>query len=194
MRLTWLVSLFSKHSETNQFVFIKRCYSVPSKSKFTFKTIPLMIASVALIVMMLVTVIHVIGRLFFDSPLYGGIEIISLSGVFLISFAIGYTQAERSHIIIEILMHRLSKRLQSFFAILSLFISFCAVTILGWGAFLFTYDALIKRGSKTPILHLPDAPFRIILVIGCIVLLGYFVYHMVEALETLRRKEIKKIS
>lgn|GEM_PF-1432951 len=194
MRLTWLVSLFSKHRETNQFVSIKRCCSMSSKPNFTFKKIPLAIASVALIVMMLVTVIHVIGRLFFDSPLYGGIEIISLCGIFLISFAIGYTQAERSHIIIEILTHRLSKRLQSFFTVLSLFISFCAVTLLGWGAFLFTYDALIKRGSKTPILHLPAAPFRVILVIGCMLLLGYFVYHMVEALETLRRKEIKKIS
>ncbi len=144
--------------------------------------------------MMLVTVIHVFGRLFFDSPLYGGVEIISLSGIFLISFAIGYTQAERSHIIIEILTHRFSRRLQSFFAILSLFISFCAVTLLGWGAVLYTYDALVKRGSKTPILHLPAAPFRVILVIGCIVLLGYFVYHMIEAAEKLRGKESKKIS
>lgn len=167
---------------------------MPPQTKFTFKKIPLFIASVALIVMMLVTVIHVIGRLFFDAPLYGGIEIISLSGIFLISFAIGYTQAERSHIIIEIFTHRLSKRLQSFFTILSLLISLCAVTLLGWGAVLYTYDALVKRGSKTPILHLPAAPFRVILVVGCILLLGYFVYHMVEAVETLRRKEIKKIS
>lgn len=167
---------------------------MPPQTKFTFKKIPLFIASVALVVMMLVTVIHVIGRLFFDAPLYGGIEIISLSGIFLISFAISYTQAERSHIIIEILTHRLPRRLKSYFTILSLFISLCAVTILGWGAFLFTYDAIIKRGSKTPILHLPAAPFRVILVVGCILLLGYFVYHMVEAVETLRRKEIKKIS
>jgi TRAP-type C4-dicarboxylate transport system permease small subunit len=163
-------------------------------SKFAFKKIPLLIASVALIVMMMVTVIHVIGRLFFDAPLYGGVELISLSGIFLISFAIGYTQAERSHIIIEILTHRLSKRLQSFFTILSLLISIGAVTILGWGAYLYTYDALIKRGSKTPILHLPAAPFRVILVIGCIVLLGYFINHLVEAVAILRRKEIKKIS
>lgn len=164
------------------------------KSNFAFKKIPLFIASIALIVMMLVTVIHVIGRLFFDSPLYGGVEIISLSGIFLISFAIGYTQAERSHIIIEIFTHRLSKRLQSFFKILSLCISLCAVMLLGWGAVLFTYDALIKRGSKTPILHLPAAPFRVILVFGCIVLLGYFIYHMVEVVAGLRRKENKKIS
>lgn len=148
-----------------------------------------MVSSIALVVMMLVTVIHVIGRLFFASPLYGGVEIISLSGVFLISFALGYTQAERSHIIIEILTRRLPKRLQPFFTILSLFISFCAVTLLGWGALLYTYDAIIKRGAKTPILHLPAAPFRMVLVLGCVLLLGYFLYHMIEAINTLREKE-----
>jgi len=145
--------------------------------------------------MMLVTVIHVIGRLFFASPLYGGIELISLSGIFLISFALSYTQAERSHIIIEILTHRLSGRLQALFKILSLVISFCAVTLLGWGALLYTQDAIVKRGSKTPILHFPAAPFRVVLLIGSILLLGYFVYHIIEAVkEMLRRKEIKKIS
>jgi len=137
--------------------------------------------------MMVVTVIHVIGRLFFASPLYGGIEIISLAGVFSISFAIGYTQAERSHIIIEILTHRLPERLKPFFAIFSLFISFCAVMFLGWGALIYTYDALIKRGSMTPVLHLPAAPFRVILVLGCMILLGYFAYHLVEAVKKLRK-------
>lgn len=161
-----------------------------SESHFSIKKIPLLIASVSLIVMMLVTVIHVFGRLFFAAPLYGGIEIISLAGVFLISFALGYTQAERSHIVIEILTHRLSKRLQTFFKIFSLLISTCAVTLLGWGALLYTYDAIIKRGSKTPILHLPAAPFRVILVLGCILLLGYFLYHIVEAVKQMKRKEI----
>lgn len=161
------------------------------KHDFTFKKIPLLIASLSLMIMMLVTVIHVIGRLFFASPLYGGIELISLSGIFLISFALSYTQAERSHIIIEILTHRFSKRFQTVFTILSLSISFCAVALLGWGALLYTYDAMIKRGAKTPILHLPAAPFRVILVIGCILLLGYFVYHIGEAVKTLSRKERK---
>ncbi len=171
-----------------------RFKQVAPKSNFTFKKIPLFIASVSLIIMMLVTVIHVIGRLFFASPLYGGIELISLSGIFLISFALSYTQAERSHIIIEILTHRLPRRFQTFFTIFSFIISFCAVTLLGWGALLYTYDAIVKRGSKTPILHLPAAPFRVILVIGCILLLGYFVYHMVEAVKTSDKKETKKLS
>ncbi len=140
--------------------------------------------------MMLVTVIHVIGRLFFASPLYGGIEIISLAGVFLISFALGYTQAEHSHIIIEILTHRLPKPFQSSLKIFSLLISSCAVILLGWGALLYTYDAIIKRGSKTPILHLPAAPFRVILVLGCLLLLGYFLYHILEAVKQMKRKEI----
>lgn len=165
---------------------------MPSKPNFAFKKIPLLIASVALIVMMFVTVIHVIGRIFFDSPLYGGIELISLAGVLLISFAVGYTQAERGHIIIEILVSRLPKGLHLPFAILSLFISLCAVALVAWGAYLFAWDAVIKPGSLTPILRLPAAPFKFILVAGCVVLWCYFAYHMIEAVRKLRKKEINE--
>ncbi len=160
-----------------------------SQSDFAFKKIPLVIASVALIVMMLVTVIHVIGRLFFDSPLYGGIEIISLSGVVLIPFAIGYTQAERGHIIIEMLICRLPRRWKPPFAIFSLLISLCAVALVAWGAFIFAWDAVIKPGSLTPILRLPSAPFKFVLVAGCIVLWCYFACHLVEAVRKLSEKE-----
>lgn len=158
--------------------------------RFTFKKIPLFIASVSLIAMMLVTVVHVIGRLFFASPLYGGVELISLAGIFLISFALSYTQAERSHIIIEILIHRLPSRIQPFFTVLSLLISIGAVALLGWGALLYTYDAMIKRGAKTPILHLPAAPFRVILAIGCALLLGYFISHIVGTIKTWNRRRL----
>jgi len=34
----------------------------------------------------------------------------------------------------------------------------------------------------------------VILVIGCILLLGYFVYHMVEAVKTLDKKETRNLS
>jgi len=162
--------------------------------KFSFQKIPLVLASFALIFMMLVTVIHVIGRLFFASPLYGGIEIISLAGVILISFAIGYTQSERTHIVIEILVSRLPKRLHLPSAILSLFISLCAVALVAWGAFLFAWDAVIKPGSLTPILRLPAAPFKFILVAGCIVLWCYFACHLVEAVRKLSKKEVKEIN
>lgn len=167
---------------------------MPSENSFAFKKVPLVIASAALIVMMMVTVIHVVGRLFFQSPLYGGVELISLSGVILISSAIGYTQAERAHIIIEILVCRLPRRWQLTFVILSLVISLGAVALAGWGAFLFAWDAVIKPGSLTPILRLPAAPFKFVLVAGWILLWGYFAGHLAEALRKLWKKEIKEIN
>ena len=70
--------------------------------KWTARRAPLIISSVSLVLMMMVIVVHVIGRNLFSSPLYGGVEIISLSGVFLISFALGYTQLQKGHIAVEV--------------------------------------------------------------------------------------------
>lgn len=162
---------------------------MPPKPRFAFNKIPLVIGSVAILIMMMVTVIHVIGRSLFSSPLYGGIEIISLSGVLLISFAIGYTQSERGHIIIEIMVSRLPKRLQLPFAIFSLCISLITVGLFVWGTFSFAWEAVIKPGSLTPVLHWPAAPFKFILVAGGIILWLYFAYHLIGAMRKLRSKE-----
>jgi len=161
---------------------------VPSRSKFTFNKIPLLISSIALILMMFVTVINVIGRMFFASPLYGGVELISLAGIFLIGFALSFTESERGHIVIEIMIRRLPQKLEIPFYILSVLITLVTLALVTWGAYVFAWDAVIKPGSLTPVLHWPAAPFKFSWVAGCILVWCYFAYHLVEAVIKLIKK------
>ncbi len=148
--------------------------------KFTVKKVPLIISSVSLVIMMLVVVVHVIGRNFFKSPLYGGVELISLSGVFLISFALGYAQLQKAHIIVEVLVSRLPMLLRTPIAILVMVVNLITITLLIWGGLDFFWEAITKRGSYTLVLHLPLAPFRFIWVLGCAALWGYFLYDFIQ--------------
>lgn len=155
--------------------------------KFTVTKAPLIISSISLVLMMLVVVVHVIGRNFFKSPIYGGVELISLSGVFLISFALGYAQMQKAHIIVEVLVSRLPRLLRTPIAILVMLINLVTVTLLIWGGLDFFWEAIVKRGSYTLVLHLPLAPFRFIWVLGCAALWGYFVYDFIQILRKEKR-------
>lgn len=132
--------------------------------------------------MMLVVVVHVIGRNFFSSPLYGGVEVISLSGVVLISFALSYTQLQKAHIAVEVLVSRLPKSLQVPIAIFGMTVNLVTVSLLIWGAIDYFWDAIIKPGSYTLVLHLPSAPFRFVWVLGCAAIWGYFLYDFIRLL------------
>lgn len=150
--------------------------------KFTTKNVPLIFSSVSLVIMMLVVVVHVIGRNFFSSPLYGGVEVISLSGVVLISFALSYTQLQKAHIAVEVLVSRLPKSLQVPTAIFGMTVNLVTVSLLIWGAIDYFWDAIIKPGSYTLVLHLPSAPFRFVWVLGCAAIWGYFLYDFIRLL------------
>ena len=150
--------------------------------KFTTKNVPLIFSSISLVIMMLVVVVHVIGRNFFSSPLYGGVEVISLSGVVLISFALSYTQLQKAHIAVEVLVSRLPKSLQVPTAIFGMTVNLVTVSLLIWGAIDYFWDAIIKPGSYTLVLHLPSAPFRFVWVLGCAAIWGYFLYDFIRLL------------
>ena len=154
--------------------------------KFAAKKLPLIISSISLLIMMLVIVVHVIGRNFFSSPLYGGVEIISLSGVILISFALGYTQLQKGHIVVEVLVSRLPSSLRTPFAIFAMVVSLITVSLLVWAGTDYFWDAIIKPGSYTLVLHLPSAPFRFVWVLGCAAMWGYFLYDLIQILRKVK--------
>lgn len=156
--------------------------TVVSWLKFTAQKIPLIISSLALLFMMLVVTVHVIGRNIFQAPIYGGLELISLAGVFLISFALGYTQLQKSHVIVEILTSRLRGAAGRVLAIFVMAINLVTVAMLVWGGFDFFWEAVVKRGSYTLVLHLPSAPFRFVWVLGCVALWGYMFYDFIQIL------------
>jgi TRAP-type C4-dicarboxylate transport system permease small subunit len=148
----------------------------------------IVITSVALLITMVVVVLNVGRRGLFASPILAAVEIVGLAGVFLISFALGFTEKERSHIVVRMMLSRLPKRLQLFFDIFTFFLSLGTVALLLWGGFVEAWELANTRGATTYVLHLERAPFAFVWVAGCIVLGGFLLYHLIEVLREVRKK------
>lgn len=146
------------------------------------------ISGASLFVMMGAIAANVLGRGFFESPLYGMAEIVSLSGVFLISFSIAHTERNRSHITIRILTSRFSERTQAFLSLFSFALSIGIMAMLLYGGLLMAIEDASTAGATTYILHLNKAPFRFIWVLGCAVLILFLIRHLIETVNQVRNK------
>jgi len=146
------------------------------------------VTSVALLITMVMVVLNVGGRGLFASPILAAVEIVGLAGVFLISFAIGFTEKERSHIVVRMLVSRLPKRLRLLFSIFTFLLSVVAIALLVWGGFVEAWELANTVGATTYVLHLERAPFAFVWVAGCVVLGGFLLYHLIEVLVEVRKK------
>jgi TRAP-type transport system small permease protein len=141
------------------------------------------VASLGLLIAMITVVINVVGRAFFGAPLLGTVEIVGLSGVFLIPFAMVITEKKRGHIEVEMLTERFSERVQShIFGIGTSLLSLLTIALLIWGGALQLQDSLVRPDMVTPVLRLPKAPFIAVWIAGCLFLFAYLLQHLIEIL------------
>jgi TRAP-type transport system small permease protein len=143
-------------------------------------TLLYVIASLGLLVAMVAVVINVLGRLFFGTPLLGTVEIVGLSGVFLIPLSMALTQRKRAHIDVAMLAGRLSKHTQLLLAIGTCLLVLLTTALLVWGGVGLLEDALTRPDMVTPVLRLPKAPFISVWIVGCVFVFAYFLQHLIE--------------
>jgi len=148
----------------------------------------IIVASVGLLITMIAVVLNVGGRVFFASPLLGTVEIVGMAGVLLIPFAMVITERNRAHIVVRMLVSRLSQRLQILFTILAFILSLGTVALLVWGGVLQIWEMLVRPEMVTPVLRVPKAPIISVWVVGCLVLFGFLLKHLIEELVKGRKK------
>jgi TRAP-type C4-dicarboxylate transport system permease small subunit len=148
----------------------------------------LVITSCALLCMVTIVVANVMGRGLFASPLWGAIEIIGLLGIILIPFAIIYTEHERGHIVVDILISKLKPRVKLVFEIVSYILSLATIVLLIWGGIIDAWYTATTPGSYTINLGINYTPFKFLWVISCIVLFGFVLWHLVEKFAEAKRK------
>jgi TRAP-type C4-dicarboxylate transport system permease small subunit len=140
----------------------------------------LAIGAVAIIAMMGIIVGNVIGRIFFNSPIYGAVEICGLTGVVVVAMAAGFTQQERRNVIVDVAASRFPPRIRAIADAFTLFLSLGIVAVLSWAMFASALRAAIT-GEYTPILAVTPAPFEFTWAIGTLILCFFLVQHMIEA-------------
>ena len=132
------------------------------------------VGAISLFIMMALTAADVVGRYIFNKPITGVFEITEFLVLILIFSFIGFTQAEKSHVSVDLLLMRFPKkfrRVVEFFNHLICLVMMAIITYMG----LLKALELKAVGEATPNLQIPDYPFVFFLVLGCAVMcLEYF--------------------
>jgi TRAP-type C4-dicarboxylate transport system permease small subunit len=116
-----------------------------------------LVASAALMGMMLLTCADVFMRYVFSRPIIGTYDLVSLMGAVLASFAMPYTMLKKGHVAVEILIQCLSRSKQLTIETLTHLIGLAMFVVLIWQAILLSRD-MKAAGEVTPTLFLPFYP------------------------------------
>ncbi|MBN2125433.1 MAG: TRAP transporter small permease [Deltaproteobacteria bacterium] len=128
-----------------------------------------MVASAALLVMMVLTCADISMRYFFSSPIIGTYDIVSLLGAILASFSMPYTMLQKGHVAVEILIQSLSRGKQLIVETFSHLLGISLFLVLVWQAVLLSKD-MKEAGEVTPTLLLPFYPILICMAVCFFVL------------------------
>lgn len=116
-----------------------------------------MVASAALVMMMVLSCADIFMRYLFNSPITGTYDLVGLSGAVLASFAMPYTMLKKGHVAVEILIQSLSRGKQLIVETFSHLLGISLFLVLVWQAILLSRD-MKAAGEVTPTLLLPFYP------------------------------------
>lgn len=128
----------------------------------------LWMAGFFLVAMILMTGANIVIRIFW-MPIRGTYELMGYFGAIVTAFALGYTQAGRGHIAVDILVLRFSQKIRRILNGINYFICMVFFAIVGWRIALYA-ETLWKTGEVTETLRIIYYPFTYGVSLGCFVL------------------------
>lgn len=146
------------------------------------------IGCVALFLMMCLTVVDVVGRYLFNSPILGAFEITSFLVSILIFSFLGYAQSQKSHVTVDILVNIFPSKVQSIVKLFNYTICFFIMLLLTWKGFETAVEAM-ESGDSPMNLPVPDHPFIFFLALGCGIMCIEFFRDILRMIVNLREKE-----
>lgn len=167
---------------------INKLFSVIEAVAFRVSKIMALIAAGFLSLMMLLTVIDVFGRYFFNSPLNGAWEMIGLSLVCAGTWALAYCQSEKGHVNVTVLLYRFSPRMEAVVLCVGYLLGLVVFSIISWGALTRAHKYYLEKGHYTDILHIPYFPFLLIMAIGIGMLALLLLLDLIHAIGKVVRK------
>jgi TRAP-type C4-dicarboxylate transport system permease small subunit len=167
------------NSETEQLGFFSHPDSPMERRVAKFAKVLLYIGMCNVLTMMFLTVTHAVSRYAFNQPLLGVVSISSILLAMTIFAVGGYTQVVKGHIIVGILVDRLSERKRAIVDSFTYIICLVILALAFWQSILQTL-ILMKAGTLSGVLLLPQFVFFFIVAIG------WGVFSLVMALQ-LRR-------
>ncbi len=134
-----------------------------------FSTALSYVGALALFTMMCLTTIDVVGRYLFNRPITGAFELTEYLVLILIFSFIGYTQSQKNHVAVDILLPLLPQKLKKLADVGNHLVCLVLMGLITWMGVVKALE-LKEVGEASPNLHIPAYPFAIYLVLGCLVM------------------------
>lgn len=126
------------------------------------------VAGTFMVAMILITCANIFSRLVWV-PVKGTFELMGFFGAVVTAFALGYTQAKKAHISVDILVNRFPKRVQKILNGINSVICTIFFTLAGWQIAKLGYT-LRTSGEVTETLRIIYYPFTYGVALGCFLL------------------------
>jgi TRAP-type C4-dicarboxylate transport system permease small subunit len=91
-----------------------------------------LVSGLGIFALMLLGVVHVLGRKFFNFPVFGYIDIVEIMMAFLVFLGIAYTERLGGHIRMELLVTQLKQRWVALFELIGVLLGLVIVGIITW--------------------------------------------------------------
>ena len=127
------------------------------------------VGAFSLFTMMCLTTVDVVGRYLFNRPITGAFELTEYLVLILIFSFIGYTQSQKGHVAVDILLPLLPQKLKKLSDVANHLVCLALMILITWMGVAKALD-LRAVGEASPNLHIPAYPFAIYLVLGCLVM------------------------
>jgi TRAP-type C4-dicarboxylate transport system permease small subunit len=136
------------------------------------------LAGCFLVAMIVLTCANIVSRLIWV-PIRGTFELMGYGGAIVTAFALGYTQLKRTHVAVDILVLRFSKKTQSVLNGINALICMVFFAVVAWQ--IAKYGATLWRtGEVTETLRIVYYPFTYGVALGCAVLSLVFLTDFVK--------------
>ncbi|HUU40390.1 MAG TPA: TRAP transporter small permease [Desulfatiglandales bacterium] len=138
------------------------------------------IAGVVLGAMVLLTCANVFFSAF-RIPVRGTFELMGYGGAIITAFTLGYTQINKGHIAVDILVQRFSKRAQRILNIINYVVCTVFSALVSWQ--IFKYGTILKNtGEVTETLRIIYYPFIYGVSLGCATLALVFLTEIMKSI------------
>jgi TRAP-type C4-dicarboxylate transport system permease small subunit len=123
------------------------------------------LASIALALLMVLTVADVVGRYFLNRPVTGTFELTELFMVFIVFLALGFAQHQNEHISLDLAYTYFPAKLKKTTNVLIDVVNLAVMAAVTWQ--LYAYSVRMGEGNyTTAVLQLPIQPFVIVAIAG----------------------------
>jgi TRAP-type C4-dicarboxylate transport system permease small subunit len=125
------------------------------------------VAGIALMLMLGVSIVDVVGNKVFNHPLRGTSEYVSFLAVITIAFAVAYSLIEKAHVQIDVFTDKLPGRLKASVELFIMLASLGLFVLLGWSSIKYGIE-LFRSNTLSMTQRIPIYPFAYGVAFACV--------------------------